>query len=284
MPTKFFLRSDGMAVNPDENHLKAFNETLPQSLDEVQKWNNELTEYINSLPTIVVDLEYLKTLKEGWFEGDEQYEVFGFNDEWVRCTKVGYDKMPPIMRRLTIIAPQEAENCICEEDNKLTQALCKVHNPRPADKGQEWEVAEQLARKHATRIVKGPTPWDQFDRVRYNSFIAGFKAATPQPVTGEAGEAIEDLARKHATRTVKGPTPWEQFDRVRYNSFIAGAQAASRPSDAVEFAEWLDGCGYSRIPYKDRYGEWAEGNDIVAETTAELYQLFLNSKSPNPKK
>jgi len=50
-----------------------------------------------------------------------------------------------------------------------------------------------------------------------------------------------------------------------------------------EALEWADGCGYSRIPYDNGYGEWAyansEGYDIVAKNTPELIELFLQTKS-----
>lgn len=46
---------------------------------------------------------------------------------------------------------------------------------------------------------------------------------------------------------------------------------------AVAFAEWIDGCGYSRIAYDDKYGEWTEGNEVVAETTDQLFNLFMQS-------
>lgn len=49
--------------------------------------------------------------------------------------------------------------------------------------------------------------------------------------------------------------------------------------EALGFAEWIDGCGYNRIPYKGKDGEWTEGNEIVAETTEQLFDLYLQSKN-----
>jgi hypothetical protein len=49
---------------------------------------------------------------------------------------------------------------------------------------------------------------------------------------------------------------------------------------AIAFAEWIDGCGYSRIPYEDRYGEWTDGNETVGETTVDLFNFFKSKSTP----
>lgn len=49
--------------------------------------------------------------------------------------------------------------------------------------------------------------------------------------------------------------------------------------DAIEFAEWIDGCMYSRMSDKEKYLGWADGNETIAKTTEELYKIFKEYKS-----
>jgi hypothetical protein len=56
------------------------------------------------------------------------------------------------------------------------------------------------------------------------------------------------------------------------------SQASDEGKQAIAFAEWIDGCGYSRIAYERGYGEWTEGNETVAVTTEQLYNQFIITK------
>ena len=48
--------------------------------------------------------------------------------------------------------------------------------------------------------------------------------------------------------------------------------------DAVEFAEWIAGCGYDKSFDKDGNTFWHDGHERIATTTKELLNLYIESK------
>ena len=48
--------------------------------------------------------------------------------------------------------------------------------------------------------------------------------------------------------------------------------------DAVEFAEWIAGCGYDRFYDDELKPFWHDGNERIANTTQELLNLYIESK------
>ena len=48
---------------------------------------------------------------------------------------------------------------------------------------------------------------------------------------------------------------------------------------AVAFAEWIDGCMYSRMADEQKYLGWTDGNEKIANTTEELFEIYEKHKS-----
>lgn len=180
--------------------------------------------------------------KGGWVgEHKEGYEYSAVKNKWIECSKEVYDKQHPAFCHRIVLVPVEGK----AEENK---PRCEKELHVIKYFGLPEDVSfNKVPKVTYADLVDLLFSWDETVK------------AKPTTVTGEAEtwKKVEDFIRdclfeRHPSTT----------SIVEGLKFIF-QQAASRTSDAVEFAEWLFGQGYT---------VYAE--TIVYQPTDYLYQLF----------
>lgn len=257
MPNKYYLREDRTSVAPTIKEPEYVHGSAAYD-----KAAEQFRNHLRSLPALTVDPEYLKSLKPGWFEGVEMYEcaIVPWASSWHLCSLDEYNEHEENCRRLTIIAPQEAEK------GQEGELQCEQNGPCSTTEPYEKEII-------AGGILCGGCG-------RRRPGTKYILPATPQPVTGEF--------KYQALWSYGQGSDWTDCTKEEFMNEPGTRRRIvkvekPRPSDAVEFAEWMADNGVQLWDKGEKGDNLRQFEyNFISYTKEEIYQIFLEFKSKQP--